>query len=79
MEVNALITYSIITEQNNGSECGEYTSYGIDVSDGERRFTIHDVFFDKREALKCIGLFNSEQLEIIHLEQVLDEILRYGL
>lgn len=74
-----MITYSIITEQNNGSKCGEYTSYGIDVSDGERRFKIHDVFLDKQEALECVRLFNSEQLEIIHLEQVIDEILRYGL
>ena len=72
-----LLNYSIVRENFHTDELGDYTSYGINVSGGGTApFTVHDVFLNKHDAEHYVDLFNREQLEPVHLEQVIDEYLR---
>ncbi len=63
--------YSVVEENNH--------LYGISASDGEYILTtINNVFSDYSEAKKYVDLFNENELDIIHLEQVISDYLLYG-
>lgn len=69
-----MIHYKILEEKTNA----KYISFGISVHDDNgNSVTLHDVFTTRSEAECCIMVFNREQLEIVHLEQVLEEYLQY--
>lgn len=74
-----MVNYSLKNEFVRDSENVFYTSYGIEAIDdlGNKVF-LSDVFQNKNDAEKYIKLFNSEQLELIHLDQVIEDYLRFG-
>ena len=55
------------------------TAVFADFSKGEGRFVLNvyleDVFTDPETANKYIRLFNEEQLDLIHLEEAVEDIL----
>jgi len=55
----------------------KYTAYGIKVTDesGNMIADVPDVFTDEEKAEECIRLFNAVELSVIHLYEVLDDIL----
>ena len=73
-----MVVYKLIEEEFENDLLGHYTSFGINAIDtGTNRSSvcISDVFLDKSNAEKYIFLFNEEQLEIVHLEAIIDNIL----
>lgn len=61
------------------SEDGElFIVYGIDAVNLDTKsveISIPDIFFEKQEAEKFIELCNSEELMIVHLWDVIEDIL----
>lgn len=54
-----------------------YTVYGIAALNtfGEILVIFDDIFFDKQKALDFINLCNTEGLELIHLNDVIEDLL----
>ena len=55
-----------------------YTSFGVaavDTISGSQCVYIQDVFIDFETANKYISIFNEEQLDLIHLYDVIEDIL----
>lgn len=74
-----MIVYELVEEKHNNDILGNYTSFGIKAADSfsyKTSIYIEDVFTDTETAKKYIALFNEEQLDLIHLEEVVDDILR---
>ncbi len=71
-----MLIYELVEEEHNNT-LGEYTSFGIKAVDScsGRILIYEDVFADYDTASNCIALFNDEQLEIVHLEEAIDDIL----
>ena len=67
-----LRTNAIIDENNN-----EHIEYGIAVIDrlGNVLKTVDNVFLCKEKAQNFINLCNREKLELIHLQNVIEDIL----
>lgn len=55
----------------------KYKAYGIKVTDGNGGVItiVPDVFTDMQKADEFIRIFNSAELSVIHLFEVLDDIL----
>ncbi len=73
-----MILYELIEEKHNNATIGYYTSFGINAVDslsGKNCVYIEDVFTDFKTAEKYITLFNEEQLDLIHLEEAIEDIL----
>ena len=74
-----MVTYNFTKELCHSDEIGEYDTFGINVFDGNKKIkTLHDVFLNEDDARRCVSLFNEEQLDVIHLEQIVDEYLQFG-
>ena len=73
-----MITYELVEENHNDNVLGYYTSFGIKaietLSDLPPVY-VEDVFTDIETAQEYISLFNEEQLELIHLEEIIEDIL----
>lgn len=72
-----MVTYELV-EENHKSILGHYTSFGIKAFENfseEKIIYIEDVFNDIETAKECIALFNDEQLDLIHLEEAIENIL----
>ena len=73
-----MITYELVEENHNDNILGFYTSFGIkaieNLSDSPLVY-IEDVFIDIETAQEYISLFNDEQLDLIHLEEIIEDIL----
>ena len=73
-----MITYELVEENHNDNVLGYYTSFGIKaietLSDLPLVY-VEDVFTDIETAQEYISLFNEEQLELIHLEEIIEDIL----
>ena len=73
-----MITYELVEENHNDNVLGYYTSFGIKaietLSDLPLVY-VEDVFTDIETAQKYISLFNEEQLDLIHLEEAVEDIL----
>lgn len=67
-----LRTY-IVTDEGNH----KHTVYGITALDsfGNVLKTVEDIFFCKQKAEEFIELCNQEKLELIHLQDVIEDIL----
>ncbi len=62
-----MIIYQLIEEKHNNDIIGNYTSFGVNAVDS---------FSGKNcVAEECIALFNEEQLDLIHLEEAIEDIL----
>ena len=68
----------ILIESHNDNALGFYTSFGIkaieNLSDLPLVY-VEDVFTDIETAQEYISLFNEEQLDLIHLEEIIEYIL----
>ena len=73
-----MIVYKLIEEEFDNDLLGHYTSFGINAVDSDTNLSvayISDVFLDRVNAENYIFLFNEEHLDIMHLENVIDDIL----
>ena len=73
-----MITYKLVEENHNDNILGFYTSFGIkaieNLSDSPLVY-VEDVFTDIETAQKHISLFNEDQLDLIHFEEMIEDIL----
>ena len=70
-----MVTYSILEEKSD-----ERVILGLSVKNETIEvLSVKDIFFDRRQAEEFVKLLNKEQLDIVHLEQVIDEYLQIGL
>ena len=75
-----MVFYEVSMSEFTNNETGVYTSYGIKASDDSgSAIVIDDLFSDRSEAQKCADIFNKHQLELIHLDQMIEDCLKYGL
>ncbi len=67
-----LRTDTVFDEDNNA-----FLVYGIDAvtEKGEAIKSIADIFFDKDKAEEFIALCNKNDLSIVHLEEVVNDVL----
>ena len=73
MEVKIMVNYELIREKD------QTIGYGIRACENNKTAIIlHDVFLNYSDAKYCVELFNKEQLELVHLEQVVEDFLRFG-
>lgn len=75
-----MTVYTIAKEIKNHPELGKYTSYGITVYDCKENIRkqityIPDVFTDIALAEKVIELCNKEQLDPVHLPELIEDVL----
>jgi hypothetical protein len=53
-----------------------YVAYGVDaIWNGEVVQSYQDIFFDYDKAVEFVDLLNSEELELIHLHDVIEDAL----
>ena len=73
MQVIYKLRIDTVTDENNR----KHTVYGITALDSFENVlkTFEDIFFDKQKAEKFIALCNYEKLELIHLQDVIEDIL----
>lgn len=74
-----MITYKVQEEHLFKPETGSYTSYGIlayEDSSDKVVCRISDIFLDRKLAEKYTQLFNTMNLEIVHLQNVIDDLLQ---
>ena len=71
------IVYRLKTDNVYDEEGFLHTVYGIEALNGESRIvaSISDVFFDKAKATEFITLCNALKLSLIHLPEVIEDIL----
>ena len=71
------IIYELRTDIVFDEDNCEYTVYGITALDCFKNvlITVDDIFFDKQKAEEFVGLCNKEKLELIHLKDVIEDIL----
>lgn len=73
-----MITYELVEENHDDEILGHYTSFGIKAVDSfsdKGSVCIEDVFTDAEMAKEYIRLLNNEQLDLIHLEETIENIL----
>jgi len=73
MQVKYILRADTVTDEDN---C-EHLVYGITAIDTRSNVleSYEDIFFDKQKAEEFIELCNEEKLELIHLPDVIDDIL----
>ena len=68
--------YKVIKENLQNCEFGNYVAYGIAVclkSTNIILISISDVFLEKERAKKLVELCNKNNLELIHLKEVVED------
>ena len=70
------VKYTLRTDTVTDDENQKYTVYGITALDIFENVlqTVSDLFFDKQKAEDFIKLCNEEKLELIHLQDVIDDL-----
>ena len=65
------------TDFAKDEENHQYTVYGITALDnfGNMLKTFKDIFFDKNKAEEFVKLCNEEKLELVHLQDVVEDVL----
>ena len=73
MQIIYTLRTDVVTDEDN---C-KHTVYGITALDsfGNVSKTVKDIFFNKQKAEDFIELCNQEKLELIHLQDVIEDIL----
>lgn len=73
MQVIYILRSDVVKDEENN----KYTVYGIDALDSFENVikTVKDIFFNKQKAEDFINLCNQEKLELIHLQDVIEDIL----
>lgn len=71
-----MIEYKLYVENKFDRHCGFYETYGISVfRDGERIRSLSDVSVDREKVERLVAIFNSEQLEPVHLNITVEDFL----
>ena len=74
-----MVHYIAVNELLKDDQLGTYRAYGLAVYEGnDQTSVLHDVFPNEREANKYADLFKREQLDTVHLEQVIEGYLQFG-
>lgn len=73
MQVKYTLRTDIVTDEENN----KHTVYGVDALDRFENVleSVADIFFDKLKAEEFIKLCNEEKLELIHLQDVIEDVL----
>ena len=68
-----ILRTDVVTDEENQ----KYTVYGITTLDsfGNVLNTFEDIFFSKQKAEEFVKLCNEEKLELIHLQNVVEDVL----
>lgn len=70
--------YKIRSDKIVGEEGEIFTVYGIDavnINTNHVEVSIPDIFFEKKQAEEFINLCNKEKLMIVHLWDVIEDVL----
>ncbi len=69
--------YTLKTDKIHSEENKLFLVYGIIAADSEKQVisSIADIFCDKIKAERFINLCNSRQLSVIHLNDVINDML----
>lgn len=73
MQVTYTLRTDIVTDEDNH----KHIVYGINALDsfGSVLKSVDNIFFSKQKAEEFIELCNEEKLELIHLKDVIEDIL----
>ena len=73
MQVKYILRTDVVKDEDNK----KYTVYGITALDnfGNVLKTFEDIFFSKQKAEEFVELCNHEKLELIHLQDVVEDVL----
>lgn len=73
LQVKYILRTDIIKDEGNRS----YTVYGITATDmfGNALKTVKNIFLNIKQAEEFIELCNSEKLELVHLQDVVEDVL----
>lgn len=73
MQVKYTLRTDILTDEDNN----KHTVYGVDALDRFENVleSVADIFFDKLKAEEFIKLCNEEKLELMHLQDVIEDVL----
>lgn len=73
MQVIYTLRTDIVTDEDNH----KHIVYGITALDrfGNVLNTFEDIFFSKQKAEEFVELCNDEKLELIHLQDVVEDVL----
>lgn len=68
-----MLRTDVVTDDENH----RYTVYGITALDnfGNMLKSFEDIFFSKQKAEEFVELCNDEKLELIHLQDVVEDVL----
>ncbi len=75
-----MIVYNIVKETINQPPLGKYIAYGVSVCSQQKNSCkeivyISDVFTDINMAQKFVELCNKEQLDPVHLPELIEDML----
>ena len=70
------VKYTLRTDTVTDDESHKYIVYGITALDKFENVlqTVSDLFFDRQKAEAFIKLCNEEELELIHLQDVIEDL-----
>ncbi len=69
-----MITYKLRIDTISNEKT--YTAYGVEVFENDQGIKSYpDLFVDYDKALKFVDLLNSEKLELVHIEDVIEDTL----
>lgn len=73
MQVIYTLRTDIVTDEDNH----KHIVYGVNALDSFKNVlkSVADIFFDKQKAEEFIELCNEEKLELVHLENVIEDVL----
>lgn len=67
--------YGIFSEKKTDDEIGDYTSYGIMVTDGRFTKMIGDISTEEEKIRALAERYNDEELDAAHLEEAIEAFL----
>ena len=71
-----MILYELCAQQSCDDAAGQYTTYGIAVSDGGRIIrVIGDISLEREKVASLVGRFNRERLCPAHLDEMIENFL----
>lgn len=69
--------YTLKTDKIQGEENKLFIVYGVIAADSQKHVisSIADIFCDKIKAERFIDLCNKDQLSVLHLKEVINDVL----
>lgn len=69
--------YEAVEERVTRPDLGEYATWGLRVRTAEGNVILHDVSVERHFVEQLAGLLNDQQLEPVHLEEMVNEFMSY--